>query len=409
VRAEQHNSLFDINSNHFFQSERGASSSFLQDSPSSSVSSPSSSVLSTDDRDFENNNQNQNCHEKRIFESNSNHLLLLLKRDRKFSDLCTLLNHQDQSLKQYYTTLRQMETLGWIEINQGEVFLTLEGEKRAPKETIPLLANACEKCQTRGFSIDETNERFLEVLEKYKELVKDRPAAEEQFDQWFMSPEHALFRVSFLYTTGNLLNKKILIIGDDDLLGLACALTGLPSEVIVLEIDQRIIDFNNEIAKQHNLNLSARQFDAREPLPDDLAQQYDVFASDPVETVEGCKLFLSRGIASLKGPGSTILFGLTSMESGQKKWYDVQRLLLDMNFAVLDVVRNFTEYPDPGWEERLPIWKNLQCAPTSTWYKSCLFRAEAVRQPKPVIAGVYDGDWNIFIDSESWATTSDKV
>jgi len=47
-----------------------------------------------------------------------------------------------------------------------------------------------------------------------------------------------------------------------------------------------------------------------------------------------------------------IYFGLTTLECGKAKWLKIQREILGMGFALTDVIRNFTEYPDPGWERR---------------------------------------------------------
>jgi len=109
----------------------------------------------------------------------------------------------------------------------------------------------------------------------------------------------------------------------------------------------------------------------------------------------------------LKGESSVIYFGLTTLECGKEKWLKIQRDILGMGFALTDVIRNFTEYPDPGWEEKLPIWKKLGCKPTATWYKSALCRLEAVVDPTPAVTGEYTDDF--FLDDETWATTEEKV
>jgi len=275
------------------------------------------------------------------------------------------------------------------------------------------------------------------LLEEYESVVGSRPAALATYDQWFMGAHDALLRIAFFHDRGDLLNKRLLIIGDDDLLGIAAAITGLPKEVVVLEIDERIINFTNSVAESYrkkqeedekddeennktnknktNLNrrrmspLRAIKFDVREDLPSDLRGSFDTFACDPVETVAGCKLFLSRGVSGLRGFGSALYFGLTALECSKRKTFEIQKLVSDMGFALTDNLRGFTEYPDPGWEDQLPIWQSLGVKPTSTWYKSSLYRWEVILEhPKPSIEGEYTGDWNFFIDSESWATTQDK-
>ena len=60
-----------------------------------------------------------------------------------------------------------------------------------------------------------------------------------------------------------------------------CLLVGLPREVVVLEIDGRIIDFVNDAAKKHNLKLRGCRYDIRVPLTADFAKNFDVFVCDP--------------------------------------------------------------------------------------------------------------------------------
>lgn len=323
------------------------------------------------------------------------------------SDACSLLKRQDQSLRQFYDGLLFMQQHGLCTINNGQVELTEQGEAIVGKDVrgLPGLCTACERCEGRGYACA----REYAPLAEFDEIAADRPRAKEEFDQWYMTPEHALHRVGLFHARGDLLNRRILIIGDDDLLGIGCALTGLPLEVVVLEVDQRIIDFTNAVAKERGLRLTARTFDARHALPEEFRRRFDVFACDPVETVEGCKVFLSRGAAGLKGLGSAIYFGLTTLECTKRKWFDIQKLLASMNFVFTDVIRNFTEYPDPGWEERLPIWANLRMKPTSTWYRSSVLRLEAVDVPRPVVAEAYEGDWDFFLDDDTWATTAEHI
>jgi len=371
-----------------------------------------------------------------LLTSSESHLIFLLKTDPTNSDLCTLLKRQDQSLKQFYTNIKSLQEKGFCRIQEQKLFLTEKGEQIVSQTKVSF-GSPCSVCHSRSYCQQTSLERpsngkatpslsgFEIILEEYRRIVKERPTALPEFDQWYMSPEDACLRIALFYDRGDLLNKTLLIIGDDDLLGIAAALTGLPKEVVVLEIDERIITFINEVAeKWKNCTtrfdegrkllkpspLLAKTYDIRQPLPEHYLRYFDTFACDPVETVDGCKLFLSRGVAGLRGAGSALYFGLTSLECSKQKTLQIQKLVSNMGFTLTDNLRNFTEYPDPGWEEQLPIWKNLKVKPTSTWYKSALFRWEAVcNPPEPLIQGEYTGEWNFFLDDESWATTQEKV
>lgn len=42
-------------------------------------------------------------------------------------------------------------------------------------------------------------------------------------------------------------------------------------------------------------------------------------------------------------------------------------------------------------------------------YKSCFYRLEAIDVPKPAIDGDYEFVGDVYVDDESWATTSNKT
>jgi predicted methyltransferase len=247
------------------------------------------------------------------------------------------------------------------------------------------------------------------VFEKFKEIIKSRPPPNEDYDQTAMSDEDAVIRVGFFHEFGDLLNKELLMIGDFDCLSIAAALTGLPKRIVVFEIDTRLIDFINKVAKEHNLPLEAHSWDVRQPLPAEYQGKFDLFSCDPVETVEGIKLYMSRGTQGLRGVGSAGYIGLTSLEAGKKKWYVIQKILSDMGFVVTDCRRNFNGYPDPGYEETYDIYEKLGSTPDCVWYWAACLRVEVVEGPTPSVTGVYDDSkGNIYVDDEAWATGGTK-
>ena len=54
---------------------------------------------------------------------------------------------------------------------------------------------------------------------------------------------------------GDLAGRRLLIIGDDDLFSIVVGLSGLAAEVVVLDVDTRIVDFVNHCAEQFSLKL----------------------------------------------------------------------------------------------------------------------------------------------------------
>ena len=114
-----------------------------------------------------------------------------------------------------------------------------------------------------------------------------------------------------LYNKTEIQNSKILILGDDGSQTISLALTKLPKEIVCLEIDERIVNFINKIAKNEKLNIKAIKYDVQEPL--NLKDKFDVFITDPLETIPAAKLFLSRGISKLHSD-SVLYFTLSRVE-----------------------------------------------------------------------------------------------
>ncbi len=317
-----------------------------------------------------------------------------------------LIDMQDASLPEFFQLLNEMEDGGLIEVKDGKVKLTERGKEIAEKMGAKYLDVACEYCNYTGLKI---NDFFREVLEKYLEIAKDRPETVEEYDQGYISPEGVIRRVEFVYERGDLLKSRIFVVGDDDLFSIAAALTGMPEKVFVVDIDERLINFINKVADEHSLPVEAMVYDVQRAFPEELKRKFDVFVTDPVETIPGLKLFLSRGVSTLKGPGCSGYFGITTLEASRRKWYEIQKMIHEMGFVITDLRRKFSVYPQEEknffrFQEKLPIVEKLGVKIDYDWYKSTLFRIEAVRDPKPLVEGEMIIDEAVYKDEESWAT-----
>ncbi|MBC7128874.1 MAG: bis-aminopropyl spermidine synthase family protein [Thermoplasmatales archaeon] len=302
----------------------------------------------------------------------------------------------DASLPEFYKKLNKLKGEDIIEINDGKLKLTQKGKKFAEK-WIDLKCNAC----------DGTGYKFFCGIEKeYKKIMKERPPAFEKYDQGYMGVGDVLRRISFIYERGDL-KGKIFVIGDDDFLSIACGLTFIPKKVVAIDIDERIVEFINRIANEYSLSVEAFIQDIRKENIE-FFKKFDVFVTDPVETLPGIKLFLSRGAYSLKRNGAGY-FGLTTLEASMKKWYEIQKMLHEMGFVITDIRRKFNTYPAEkknfsSYQNKLPIFKKLKLRMDCNWYKSSLYRIEAVKNIKPLIKGDVNLGKELYIDDESWAT-----
>lgn len=300
--------------------------------------------------------------------------------------------------------LISQENNAWLLTSQGVAALTARSPSCANSAHLRL---RCRPCGGHGRAVLSDNPTFS----LFKKALEGRPDPIPEFDQGDFTPEEALMRVAIIHDHGDLLGASILLVGDDDLVSLALAATGLPKRVVVLEVDERIVSFVNARREMFpSVALEAVTYDVAQPLPPHLVAQFDVFVCDPVETLKGISLFLSRGVKALRpSVGASVVFGLTTIEAGRRKWRDIQRLLLDLGFVLTDVLREFQHYNETGAEDttRICVTSGESSTGGGDWYTSSLLRAErcvldSIALPYP---GAYEGDTrDIYLDDEAWAT-----
>jgi len=316
-----------------------------------------------------------------------------------------VIDYQDASLNEFLDAMDNLLKSGLIEFFNGRLRITEKG--RDISRFFPINAK-CVNCNGTGYILTDF---YSKILLKYKEICKNRPPAIEKFDQGFISEDGVIRRLEFIHERGDIYGR-FFVVGDDDLFSIAASLTGLPKEVIVVDVDERLVEFINKVSKKHGLNVSAYIYDVQKMFPDEFRKKFDVFVTDPVETLDGIKLFLSRGASTLKGAGCSGYFGLTTLEASRKKWYEIERMILEMGFVITDVKRKFNLYPATeksysSFEDKLPIYKKLKVRTDYDWYTSSLFRIEAVRDPKPLVEGEMVIDERVYKDEESLATPYD--
>ncbi|MBC7318227.1 bis-aminopropyl spermidine synthase family protein [Candidatus Bipolaricaulota bacterium] len=298
--------------------------------------------------------------------------------------------------------LRALEEAGWVTFQNDRVLLTANGKEAAARLGIhPVEELRCPRCHGRGLELWP----FQDLAHEFHELAKDRPEASQEFDQGYVTEETTVARIALLHARGDLAGKEMLVLGDDDLVSLAAALTRLPKRVVALDVDRRIVEFLRTAAKKKNLNLEVLQHDLREPLPEELLRRFDTFVCDPTESFRGYLAFAHRGISALRGPGGAGYLGLTRLEASLHKWRRIQLALLEAGAVITDLFPNFHEYVNWPYIETMRAWPHLPVKRVpgkfEPWYRSALIRIELVEEGK--VENVrYSGD--IFTDEEA-ATT----
>ncbi|MEK8129597.1 bis-aminopropyl spermidine synthase family protein [Paenibacillus filicis] len=159
--------------------------------------------------------------------------------------------------------------------------------------------------------LDETKwtEGLKDMLVILEEIFALRPSVDVQIDQSKCTPETSLRRAILCLKQHALIGKKILCVGDDDLVSVSIGLLlqrlfsdrgHTATQVDVLDMDERFLNYIETIAKEWGLQIQGHRLDLREPLPESLHGKYDCFFTDPPYTLQGMSLFVSRGLQALK-------------------------------------------------------------------------------------------------------------
>src|SRR3989338_1516651 len=184
---------------------------------------------------------------------------------------------------------------------------------------------------------------YLLTSQTLEKIYTKKPTPTFLFDQRPVTFETTERRAAYLLMRGDLIGKEIVFIGDDDLTSLAIALTQKAKRVVVFDIDMRLIDFINNVAKEENIALEAHMYDLTKHIPNEFSGKFDVFLTDPTPNREMFSLFVSIGLMLLKGGKDKIGY-VSFFPSHQERSLDFQEVLTENKLIVTDMIPQVTEY-----------------------------------------------------------------
>ncbi|MGH7802279.1 MAG: bis-aminopropyl spermidine synthase family protein [Thermodesulfobacteriota bacterium] len=310
-----------------------------------------------------------------------------------------LIDLSDFPVPSVFEAMNVLHEKGLVLISDNGFKLTTKG-KEVANGVHPVEDISCSMCDGRGINL----ERFSQLEKRFLKIQTRRPKAIRRFDQGYVTPKTTLSRLAFSYERGDIVGKEIIVLGDDDLMSIVLGLSGLPKRITVVEIDERLTEFIQSTAKKEGFQVGVERFDLRHPLPREHTRRYDTLFTDPPETLKAAEAFIGRGISALRTPGSAGYFGFTRREASLRKWHDVQRMLLKYKIVFTDIIHNFNEYINWGYEEETRAWRlsPIKVKPKKNWYRSALYRFETL----PGFRGNnkdYNNE-NIYEDEESSTT-----
>ncbi len=297
----------------------------------------------------------------------------LMQMLSKPTDFWDLLSRNKYLLKDFIFAINDLYEDGLINVKNGKIYLTEKGKRYVKNVTVP---GTCKSCGGKHIEIPK---EFKKWLVEFKKAVKNRPEVSGKFYQEWMYPEEVIARIAYMHFHNDFVNKDFFLVGDDDLLSIALAVTNHVGRIFVVDIDPLLIEYIERTARKNRWsNVEAMVYDVGNPLPKNLLKKFDVFSSEPLETWSGLKAFFLRGMLSLRLGGSGYV-GITNVEASLEKWRKVEEFVSSRGFVVTDIVRDFSLYPySTGEYNDFTSVLKFKVSKPKPWYKSSLFRIKKI-------------------------------
>ncbi|MHA2232028.1 MAG: bis-aminopropyl spermidine synthase family protein, partial [Candidatus Hodarchaeales archaeon] len=236
----------------------------------------------------------------------------------------------------------ELKKQGIVEKRPSGTILSLEGLQLVTKE-LKFATRAdtrCPQCKGQGLVLPNDLEQKYHL---FKDICEGRPPPRPELDQARTTPFTAFSRAMQMHEDGNLDGKQILFLGDGDLVSIAARLLGNPNGVLVIDIDEKLVEYIRRTAMNNDIEIEIQKLDLRDPLPSTIQSKFDVFSTDPPYTLQGSLLFLLRGLQLLRrraGVAGYLSVRLSEFEN----LHALQSFLLSSACVFREIKRGFNEY-----------------------------------------------------------------
>lgn len=220
-----------------------------------------------------------------------------------------------------------------------------------------------------------------------EQIHKNRPWPTFIFDQRPVTLETTINRAIYASWRGDLHDKRIAIIGDDDLTSLAIGFLQVAKEIVVFEIDKRLNTFIKKISEQLKGKITPIRVlsqDIFQGVPKEFKHSFDVFMADPTPNIPCFVSFVNAGINLLKsGPGQTAYLSL--YPSHTKQTLDFQQEITKRGLLITDSIPFFTEYeviPETYTSADRKLFKKYAASGVHTGFFENLLRLKSTESTK---------------------------
>ncbi len=208
---------------------------------------------------------------------------------------------------------------------------------------------ACPRCGGSGLAVPDA---LASLADRLAPAAAGAPEVKPELDQTHCTVGTKIRRVLRMHEAGALAGRRILILGDDDLISVAIAasaavLGASVARLTVIDSDPEVLAWAGAQISGTGTEAELIEHDLRRPLPAGLAAGFDVACTDPPYTVAGAELFLSRAVAGLAPePGGHVFFSFGARRP--EETLRTQDLIGAMGLAVRGLWPSFNEYLGAG-------------------------------------------------------------
>lgn len=226
---------------------------------------------------------------------------------------------------------------------QRPVQFTTEG-RGLLASPVMTVGTSCPTCGGRGISLSPDVASLRRGLATLSDAA---PEPLSELDQCHCTPKTKLRRVLAMHAADAINDRRILLLGDDDLVSIALLhfvrqFGGAIEQLIVADIDRRLLEFIARELEGAPFPFECVEWDLRRAR----AGRFDTIVTDPPYTAAGGRLFLRRAIQSLDGPGSQIFFSFGSRRPGVQS--ELQRAIIESGLEIRSLRRDFNDYVGAG-------------------------------------------------------------
>ncbi len=172
-----------------------------------------------------------------------------------------------------------------------------------------------------------------------------RGEPDRELDQYYLTRDSSIQK-ALLLEPESFDGKRIILIGDMDLISLGIGIASKPKELVVLDIDKRIREMVFKMRFEYNIKtIRLVNHDFRIRMINVLKNQFDYIFLEPPMTKEGLELGLSRAVqCAIKDTHTSIIL---SFDIEQEKDNLIEHYVDLMNLEKVEIKEEFNEYEHP--------------------------------------------------------------